>query len=40
LGARFNWIFHFSQPPRYAKDVKIVQEKTRDLGKLGFPVPC
>ena len=20
MGARFNWIFHFGQPPRYAKD--------------------
>src|SRR5258707_3606484 len=25
MGARFNWIFHFGLPPRYAKDVKIVQ---------------
>jgi 2-hydroxyacyl-CoA lyase 1 len=25
MGARFNWIFHFGQPPRYAKDVKIIQ---------------
>src|SRR2546429_6917669 len=25
MGARFNWIFHFGQPPRYAKYVKVIQ---------------
>ncbi len=25
MGARFNWIFHFGLPPRYAKDVRIIQ---------------
>ena len=25
MGARLNWIFHFGQPPRFAKDVKIIQ---------------
>ena len=25
MGARFNWIFHFGQPPRYAPDVKVIQ---------------
>jgi 2-hydroxyacyl-CoA lyase 1 len=32
MGARFNWIFHpgfrragFGRPPRYAKDMKVVQ---------------
>src|ERR1700754_811550 len=25
IGARLNWIFHFGQAPRYAKDVKIIQ---------------
>ena len=25
MGARLNWIFHFGLPPRYAKDVKIIQ---------------
>jgi len=25
LGARLNWILHFGRPPRYAKDVKIIQ---------------
>lgn len=24
-GARFNWIFHFGQPPRFASDVKVIQ---------------
>lgn len=25
MGARFNWIFHFGLPPRFAPDVKIIQ---------------
>jgi len=25
MGARFNWIFHFGQAPRYAPDVKVIQ---------------
>jgi 2-hydroxyacyl-CoA lyase 1 len=25
MGARFNWIFHFGQPPRYAPDLKVIQ---------------
>lgn len=25
LGARLNWILHFGLPPRFNKDVKIVQ---------------
>ena len=25
IGARFNWIFHFGQPPRYAPDVEVIQ---------------
>jgi 2-hydroxyacyl-CoA lyase 1 len=25
MGARFNWIFHFGQPPRFAKDLKVIQ---------------
>ena len=25
LGARLNWMLHFGQPPRFTKDVKIVQ---------------
>jgi 2-hydroxyacyl-CoA lyase 1 len=25
MGARFNWIFYFGHPPRYAKDMKVIQ---------------
>src|SRR5437660_8416079 len=25
MGARFNWIFHFGQPPRYAPDREVIQ---------------
>jgi 2-hydroxyacyl-CoA lyase 1 len=25
MGARFNWIFHFGQAPRFAKDMKVIQ---------------
>ncbi len=25
LGARFNWILHFGLPPRYNKDVRVIQ---------------
>jgi 2-hydroxyacyl-CoA lyase 1 len=25
MGARFNWIFHFGLPPRFDKDVKVIQ---------------
>lgn len=25
VGARFNWLFHFGRPPRFAHDVKVVQ---------------
>jgi thiamine pyrophosphate-dependent acetolactate synthase large subunit-like protein len=25
VGAQFNWIFHFGQAPRYAKDMKVIQ---------------
>lgn len=25
LGARLNWILHFGLPPRFNKDVKIIQ---------------
>jgi 2-hydroxyacyl-CoA lyase 1 len=25
MGARFNWIFHFGQASRYAKDMKVIQ---------------
>ena len=29
MGARFNWIFHFGQPSRYAKDMKVIQITSR-----------
>ncbi len=25
MGARFNWIMHFGLPPRYNKDVRVIQ---------------
>lgn len=25
LGARLNWILHFGMPPRFSKDVKLIQ---------------
>src|SRR3954453_8546011 len=25
MGARFNWIFHFGQAPRFAKDLRVIQ---------------
>lgn len=25
IGARFNWIFHFGLPPRFARGVKVIQ---------------
>jgi 2-hydroxyacyl-CoA lyase 1 len=25
MGARFNWIFHFGLPPRFAKDLRVIQ---------------
>lgn len=28
LGARLNWILHFGKPPRFKKDVKIIQVET------------
>jgi 2-hydroxyacyl-CoA lyase 1 len=42
MGARFNWIFHFGQAPRYAKDMKVIQldiapEEIGDRGGLGRP---
>ncbi|HWX27777.1 MAG TPA: hypothetical protein VNZ53_10120 [Steroidobacteraceae bacterium] len=29
MGARFNWIFHFGQAPRYAKDMKSSSSTSR-----------
>jgi len=25
IGARFNWIFHFGLPPRFARGIKVIQ---------------
>src|SRR5436305_13328764 len=25
VGARFNWIFHFGRPPRFAPDLRVIQ---------------
>jgi 2-hydroxyacyl-CoA lyase 1 len=25
IGARFNWIFHFGLPPRFARRIKVIQ---------------
>jgi 2-hydroxyacyl-CoA lyase 1 len=38
-GARFNWIFHFGQPPRFAEDVKVVQIDV-DPEEIGASVPA
>jgi len=45
MGARFNWIFHFGLPPRFSKDVKVIQldiapeeighNKATEVGLLG-----
>jgi len=34
LGARLNWMLHFGKPPRFAKDVKIVQVLFARIYKL------
>ena len=38
-GARFNWIFHFGAPPRYAENVKVVQIDI-DPEEIGVNVPA
>ena len=38
-GARFNWIFHFGEPPRFAPDVKVVQIDI-DPSEIGNGVPA
>jgi TPP-dependent trihydroxycyclohexane-1,2-dione (THcHDO) dehydratase len=42
MGARFNWIFHFVQPPRYAKDMQVIQLDIAPEDRLwqGDPRPC
>ena len=39
VGARFNWIFHFGQPPRFAPDVKVVQVEI-DPDEIGNSIPA
>ncbi len=38
-GARFNWIFHFGEPPRFAPNVKVVQIDI-DPSEIGNGVPA
>jgi 2-hydroxyacyl-CoA lyase 1 len=38
-GARFNWIFHFGEPPRFAEDVKVVQIDI-EPSEIGNGVPA
>lgn len=38
-GARFNWLFHFGQPPRFAPDIKVVQIDI-DPSEIGNGVPA
>jgi hypothetical protein len=33
MGARFNWIFHFGQPPRYAKHMRGDRAIEQSLGR-------
>ena len=39
MGARINWIFHFGQAPRYAKDMKVIQLDTapEEIGHNKLP---
>ena len=39
VGARFNWIFHFGQPPRFAPDFKLVQIDIEG-SEIGTNVPA
>ncbi|MFQ6026740.1 MAG: thiamine pyrophosphate-binding protein [Dehalococcoidia bacterium] len=39
VGARFNWIFHFGQPPRFAEEFKLVQVDI-EPGEIGTNVPA
>ena len=39
VGARFNWIFHFGQPPRFAPDFKLVQLDI-EPSEIGTNVPA
>ena len=39
VGARFNWLFHFGQPPRFAPDFKLVQVDI-EAAEIGTNVPA
>ncbi len=39
MGARFNWIMHFGLPPRFAKDVRVVQLDA-SAEEIGTNVPA
>ena len=39
MGARFNWIMHFGLPPRFAKDVRVVQLDSA-AEEIGANVPA
>jgi thiamine pyrophosphate-dependent acetolactate synthase large subunit-like protein len=39
VGARFNWIFHFGEAPRFAEDVKVIQIDI-DPSEIGNGVPA
>ena len=39
VGARFNWLFHFGQPPRFAPDFKLVQVDI-EPSEIGTNVPA
>ncbi len=39
VGARFNWIFHFGQPPRFAPDLRVVQIEI-EPSEIGNGVPA
>lgn len=35
LGARLNWILHFGLPPRYQRDVKVIQVSRKIISLNG-----
>ena len=36
LGARLNWILHFGRPPRFSREVRVIQVKISKLQKTRF----
>lgn len=39
VGARFDWVFHFGEPPRFAPDVKVIQIDI-EPSEIGNGVPA